>query len=430
VLSFLLLASLLFAQTPTHPRARSSSSTETKLVSIRVTGSQRYTPEEVIVATGLQNGSPGTDDDFKLVAKRLSESGAFAEVTYGFSRSPAGTKLDLQLQDSAQFVSARFDNFVWWSDDELRQSLQKRLPLFKGELPASGNLPDDLGDALQAILVEHNLPGHVDYLRQAKDGGPLEAIAYTVSGVNVTIRKLEFPGASDADLPRLEAAGKQLLGADYLQSRMRTVAAMDLRPVYLQQGYLQAEFGDPAPAITSSKDADFEITVRQPVAPGPQFHVGDIQLTGTQGFSADQLAKALHLQPGQLADVVQLQKDLDEIRKLYGTRGYMKAASTFEPQLDVPSRTANFTIRIQEGDIYRMGDLTLEGLDQPTTATFQTRWNLRKGEVFDASYLERFAQESIQFLPARLRWNIGSNVELDESDKTVDVTLRFIAQGN
>jgi hypothetical protein len=55
---------------------------------------------------------------------------------------------------------------------------------------------------------------------------------------------------------------------------------------------------------------------------------------------------------------------------------------------------------------------------------------LRKGEVFDASYLERFAQESIQFLPARLRWNIGSNVELDESDKTVDVTLRFIAQGN
>ena len=45
------------------------------------------------------------------------------------------------------------------------RKLHERIPLFKGELPTTGRLPDQVSDVLQAMLVENGIPGHVEYLR-------------------------------------------------------------------------------------------------------------------------------------------------------------------------------------------------------------------------------------------------------------------------
>ena len=46
------------------------------------------------------------------------------------------------------------------------------MPLFRGEVPVAGTLLELLNDALQALLLENNLPGRVDYMRMAPmDGG-------------------------------------------------------------------------------------------------------------------------------------------------------------------------------------------------------------------------------------------------------------------
>ena len=89
-----------------------------KLIEIKTSGTQRYGHDEIVAASGLRIGDTVTDDDFKKAAQRLGETGVFSDVAYGFSYSPLGTKLDLQLADAQKFVPVRFENFVWFTDED------------------------------------------------------------------------------------------------------------------------------------------------------------------------------------------------------------------------------------------------------------------------------------------------------------------------
>ena len=108
-----------------------------------------------------------SEDDFKKAARTLGMTGAFDDVAYSFQYSPEGTKLELQVQDAEKFVPARFDNLVWFSDQELLDQLHAQVPLFQGQLPITGDLADEVSNALQALLITRNVPGRADYLRLA-----------------------------------------------------------------------------------------------------------------------------------------------------------------------------------------------------------------------------------------------------------------------
>src|ERR1700722_610835 len=191
-----------------------------QLIAIKVTGSKRFTEAAIAAASGLQMGAPVTDDDFKKAARRLGDMGIFTEVAYTYSYSFAGTKLELHVSDGDKFVPARFEDFVWFSDDELRRRIKEHVPLFDGELPLSGRLPDEVSDVLQAMLVENAISGHVEYARTGKSDQPVEAISYSVADEVIRVRNIEFTGAGEAEIPALEEAAQRLPGRQYSRSRL------------------------------------------------------------------------------------------------------------------------------------------------------------------------------------------------------------------
>src|SRR6202140_4774787 len=165
-----------------------------QLIAIKVTGSKRFPEQAVAAATGLQMGTAVNDDDFKKAARRLGDMGVFTDIAYNYTYSSAGTKLELHVTDAAKFVPARFEDFVWFSDAELRKRIQEHAPLFDGELPLFGRLADEVSDVLQAMLVENSIPGHVEYLRAGKPDGPIDTINYHVGDVLIQVRNIEFTG--------------------------------------------------------------------------------------------------------------------------------------------------------------------------------------------------------------------------------------------
>ena len=172
-------------------------------------------PEQIIAATGLQTGQNVGEEDFKGVTRHLGETGAFSDVAYTFQFGPEGMKLALQVTDSNPFVPARFENFVWFSDQELRRKLSAREPLFQGQLPVTGNLADQVSEALQVIAIELNLHGRVDYLRLGPQDGPTEAFEFSITGQPISVRKIAFSGAGPDELPLLENASRRLSGQEY-----------------------------------------------------------------------------------------------------------------------------------------------------------------------------------------------------------------------
>jgi outer membrane protein assembly factor BamA len=433
-----LLSSLLLSL-PAAAQAKSPATTAPlppasyKLISVKVTGSKRFTQEEIAAASGLPIGTIAHEEDFKAAARHLGESGAFGDITFSYSYSSAGTKLVFQLSDSDKFVPAHFTDFVWFADDELRRKLHERVPLFNGELPINGRLPDQVSDVLQALLVENQIPGHVEYVRTTSKTGQLESIDYSVSGVNIRIRHLEFPGAGPAELPALQAAAEKLSDREFAHALIKNFVDRNLLPAYHAHGYLKASCATPelkvvkAPVPDSSADSKEQVTfvdVTFPITPGIQYKLTQWDWSGNKEIPTAALDPLLHAKAGQPADIVRLESDLRAIQQLYGSRGYLLASVKVDAEFDDVTGGVFFHLVVHEDSLYRMGELTFRGLDNNLTARLRAAWKIHPGDIYDATYLAEFLPRARKLLPTNFDWEVDPHVTAIVRDKTVDVDLQ------
>ena len=396
-----------------------------KLIAVNVVGSKRFKPEDVIATTGLEIGQIVHEDDFKQAIRILGDTGAFSDLQYSFQYNPEGTKLTLQVQDAERFVPARFDNFVWFSELELHEKLHAQVPLFHEELPATGELADQVSNALQGFLIARNIQGRVNYLRTADQGGPIDAFVFTAEGPEIHIRNVEFTGAAAPELALLQAAAARLHGANYVRSTLLVQENKGFLPIYLQRGYLKASFGEAQAKVVQDSPSETLVDVIFPVDPGHLYNVAEIHLSGNQAFPAETIRPLIHLPLNQPANAVQLATDIAAIQQLYGTRGYMSAVVQPAIDTDDANSTVKYDLLISEGGVYTMGDLEIRGLDSQTTTHLLDDWKLHEGDTYDSSYPARFLEQAYKQISNKNDWNATVRESLNPKEKTVDVTLRF-----
>ena len=146
-----------------------------------------------------------------------------------------------------------------------------------------------------------------------------------------------------------------------------------------------------------------------PVTPGRQYKLGTIQLSGNKNvFPVEKLRELIHLQPGQLANAVQADQDVEGLKKLYGTRGYMEVQIRPTPQMDDADSTVNYVFQFQEGSIYKMGDLEIHGLDSKATDRMAAEWTLLPGQTYDSGYPQLFVDSIRRPLPLGPMENLPS----------------------
>jgi outer membrane protein assembly factor BamA len=437
LLTSLLLCLSASAQTQPSSGSRAMPPSAYKLIAVKVTGSKRFTPEEVAAASGLPVGTIFHEEDFKKAARQLGESGAFGSVAYTFSYSSAGTKLNFQVTDADKFVPARFMDFVWFTDDDLRHKIEERVPLFKGELPTSGRLPEEVSDVLQAVLVENAIPGHVEYVRTT--GGKneqLESYDYGISGISIRVHQVDFPGAGPSELPLFQAAAEKLSDREYSRGFMNTFIERSLLPIYHEHGYLKATCAPPQlkvvkPAASDENDNRIKPTfvdVTFPVTPGIQYKLTRWEWSGNKELPTETLQPLLHIKAGQTADIIQLEDDLRAAQELYSSRGYVTASIKADTEFDEAAGTVAYHLVVTEGSVYHMGELEFRGIDNSLTARLRAAWKLRPGDVYDATYLKEFLPQARKLLPANLDWEVTPHVTPLIRDKTVDVDLQYTAK--
>jgi outer membrane protein assembly factor BamA len=435
LLSSLIIPDVAIAAFAQKPFSQAPAS-QRQLISVKVTGNKRFSESQIVAASGLQIGTIVTEDDFKKAATRLGAFGIFSDVAYTFSYSSAGTKLELQVTEIEKFVPVRFEDFVWFSDDELLKRIQERAPLFNGELPLNGRLADQVSDVLQALLVENAIPGHVEYERSGKQDGPVDSIIYRVADVLIQIRDVNFVGAGDAELPSLKAASQRVRDTEYSRTVLSALVEHQLTPVYLARGYLKATFGPPQTKIVKKPSAENEegprnltiVDVTFAVAPGDQYKLKGLEWSGNKEFPTDVLQKMVRAQNGETANTVRLADNMRDIQKLYGSRGYVAAAIKADLDFDDSAKTVVIRLGVKEGPVFHMGDVEFRGLDNSLEAKLRNLWKIRQGDVYDATYLSDYLPAAHKLLPANLDWDVTPHVTANARDKSVDVDLIYSAK--
>lgn len=393
------------------------------LASAQAEGSTRFPEADIVAASGMKAGAKVTLDDFKRAADRLLASGAFERVAFRYSPAGNGIKVVFQVEDSSQFLSVSFDNFVWCTDRELTEFIRKHVPLFHGELALEGDMRDRVTDALQAFLAERDIPGEVRFQLQAEQPGNANAAGvFWVEGIEIPVRSVDFPGAAPDDLPLLQVAARPLLGSSFRRSATETFSS-HLLPVYFERGFLKARFAPPSITLVPGDPRHPAVAVAFLATPGPQYRLSAVRSTGNRALDSWELGRLLTAKIGAPADLGRLDADLEKIKQAYLTRGYLRAEVRIAPSYDESVPAVSFELQVQEGSQYKFASLELEGLQEPLQSRVREVWSLREGEAYDPNYIAKFLKSAAPLLgPGAVT---RAEPAIDDRAKTVQVLLHF-----
>jgi len=164
------------------------------------------------------------------------------------------------------------------------------------------------------------------------------------------------------------------------------------------------------------------------VTPGKIYSTSSVDWNGNSAITTREIAPLLHLPPGQPADAVRLLRDIENVSKLYRSRGYMTVRIKPDAQFHDEKSTVHYDLNVVEGDLYRMGELEILGLDTQAKARMLAAWTLREGQPYNADYPKKFLDDTRQLVPRGVQWAVSIHETPDAKDKTVEVEIRFKQQ--
>jgi outer membrane protein assembly factor BamA len=106
----------------------------------------------------------------------------------------------------------------------------------------------------------------------------------------------------------------------------------------------------------------------------------------------------------------------------------MTAQIKADPQFDDEKSTVHYNLSAVEGDLYRMGEFEITGVDTQAKARLVAAWTLRTGQPYNADYPKKFLDDTGAFLPRGAKWAATVHESPDAKSKTVDVEIHFKQQ--
>jgi outer membrane protein assembly factor BamA len=94
--------------------------------------------------------------------------------------------------------------------------------------------------------------------------------------------------------------------------------------------------------------------------------------------------------------------------------------------MDDGKATVSYQLNVQEGDVYRMGDLSIDGLPDENAKRMAAQWQMKKGDAYDESYLQRFFSILYRDFGLNRTYDLDPKQAIDRNEKTVSVSLHFV----
>src|SRR5688572_18371180 len=388
---------------------------------IDVTGATRFKIEQVVQVSGLNIGSKVTVAELQAAAKRMTETGMFSNVSYRYTLSDSRFNITFDIEEAKWTIPVVFDNFVWMTQAEIAAEIAREMLTFDGSVPATDNARNFLTAILQKSLVSRRLPGTAVVVPSLNLKTRAQQYLARVASPSPTVCAVRLSGASPAMGREVKSVTDPMTSTDYSRSYLLAMSAGTLVDLYRKHGYWGIVVSEPETALDASCGG---VTVTLAFSEGPVYQWDGADWSGNTALSAEQLTPLLSLRAGDVADNTKLEAGLRKILESYGTVGHLAASVTSAPQLNPQTQRARFAFAVTEGPQFRMGTLTVNGLDPKDAASLQKKWKLKAGDVFNNAVAQAFSRDDLApFLRQKGFKPTSIGVRPGAAPLTVDVTI-------
>ena len=421
---------------PVFPYAQQSPAQQVPTATLRevhVSGLKHLTEEQVITLTGLKTGSQVGKSDLQDAADALVRTGLFAKVNFKFDTHNDNLIATFHVEENAR-LPVSYDNFPWYSDSELDDAVRKELPFYEGHLPEAGQVVERAAAALKAFVGARD--PQVEITHQAAlsplTDGPEQQ--FMVVGPVPKIAKLEFSDPKLTEDLAVRAHIAEIVEHPYSRMTVNIFLAEQIRPIYQQQGFLQAKIGPAEVRLSgnpSQQKLAEQIPVYVPCVPGSIYRWKGVEWKGNAAISSITLTNTMGLKAGDVANGQAIIGGWERVREEYGQRGFLEAKVTPVAAYDDAGHTTSYEVSIVEGPVFHYGSMTISGMSLAGERRIQEAWSMRPGDLFDKKVFEDFLfrleshRETIfRELPVHYD-TVGHFLQTDQAKGTVEVLLDF-----
>jgi hypothetical protein len=196
-----------------------------------------------------------------------------------------------------------------------------------------------------------------------------------------------------------------------------------IRQALQDVGYFKVVVDEPKFSFLTEGRGIANVTVK--VEPGAQYRLGEIRFRKTTVFPAAQLRDVFSQRNGDLFSPTKFSRGLDDLRKLYGTRGYVNTVANPAPTYDESRHTIDLVVDVDEGQVFNFGKLYLEGVEPHPGAgkALTDSWKPLEGRRYNSLELQRW------LLANHFSWKVSAlasdsiRTTEDSESLVVNVTL-------
>jgi len=368
----------------------------------------------------LKIGAPVVKADFDNARARLLAGGAFESVGYEFKPSAGNSGYDavFQVVEVDQIYSYRFEELPM-SDDGLRVALREQEPLLGDQIPATKEVIDRYVTAIQQLVGDKmTVTGKLS----SDLPGPL-MLLFRPNTPRAQIAEAHFTGNKVLPAAMLmKALGEVAIGTAYSEAAVRVLLDTSVRPLYDARGRIRVAFPKIAGEAASMVDG---VIVTITVDEGPSYNMGSVKFAGVTPAESAELQRTANLQSKDIANFDDVRAGLDKIYVRYRNKGYLKATSHTDRNINDENHTVDVVITMEPGPQFLMGKLEIEGLDLNSEPAIRKIWGIRPGAPYQPDYADSFLND---IRGQGLFDNLGktrAEIQIDEKTHIVGVTLHF-----
>jgi outer membrane protein insertion porin family len=438
-----------------QPLARANRAQNVTVEQVLIRGNRRIPESTIKIWIGTREGDPYSPAQIERDIRALYAQGHFEDVKiYAEEGTRGGKIITFEVRERPLLLEIKYEGLKSVQQSTVLEEFRKR------SVGLSKESQYDAVKAKRAAAVIKEL--------LANEGHPEATVTPVVEDISKTAVSLTFKidEGPRFRVATIEFEGNKVFSSSYLRSQMKLVKELGLFTtftskdiyhkekldadmdrlrvlVYADHGYLKARFGEPrveevgqvgtwVPLI-GHKGRGLKIIV--PIDEGRQYRAGEVKVEDNTEFTADEIKSVVGLKPG---DVIKgysvVQKGLENLKKLYGSRGYIQFNSGFVPEFkddpnDPSKGVADITFSVEEGKQYVLRRLEFIG-------NAFTRDNVLRREVL-LNEGERYNDQMWDLSILRLN-QLGyfeqvkkddATINTNEKEGQVDLTLKVQEKG-
>jgi len=433
-----------------------------RIEDVRVTGNRRIPTETIKYQLQTKPNDRLNMDVIRGDIKRLYAQGHFDDIRVDEEPGKNGIIITYIVREKKTIRSVKYEGLNSITSSEVLDKLKERKSTITQESNYDPSRVKKAESVIKMMLAEK---GHQDAtIETITEDIPPNSIALTFKvneGPKVRIEKINFEGNkvfTDAEIKKSMKLIKEASPITVFNSKdtyFDLKLADDItriRMLYAEHGYVRANVLDPnvetkphkvyrtlpfirppapwgIPIPFAKKTVDrYFITIN--IEENNQYRVGEVKVTGNKLFNELLVRAVLGLIPGEVFNEERLRKSFDNLKKLYGQRGYINFTAVPAQDFDEEKKLVNLNINIDEDRQFYVNRIAFAGNTTTRDKVIRREVMVAEGQVFNSSawdmslqrlnqlgYFEEIKTEDAEVKPSSTEPQVDINLKVKEKGR-------------